>query len=186
MANHNQPGHIVSRRHILSGLPLLCESLALPLGAIADDEVSHSAESIHQEVVFHAPRRRIYDVLLDAKQFDQVSRLGEAMQAGTPPGAKPTQISSEVGGDFTLFGGYIFGRHLELVPSERIIQAWRVASWPAGIYSIARFAFSEQSLSASKLSFDHSGFPSGLGEHLAHGWRANYWQPLTKFLSQPQ
>jgi hypothetical protein len=33
-------------------------------------------------------------------------------------GDKPTEISREVGGAFTLFGGYIIGRHVELVPNE--------------------------------------------------------------------
>jgi activator of HSP90 ATPase len=36
----------------------------------------------------------------------------------------PTQISREVGGAFSLFGGIIVGRHIELVPNERIVQAW--------------------------------------------------------------
>ena len=31
--------------------------------------------------------------------------------------------------------------------------------------------------------FSPCGFPKGQGEHLAEGWKANYWQPLEQFLS---
>jgi hypothetical protein len=34
-----------------------------------------------------------------------------------------------------------------------------------------------------KIVFDHTGFPQGLGEHLASGWKAHYWAPLEKLLA---
>jgi len=35
----------------------------------------------------------------------------------------------------------------------------------------------------TKIIFDHPGFPQDKGEHLADGWKANYWEPLEKYLS---
>jgi len=67
------------------------------------------------------------------------------------------------------------------VTNERIVQAWRAGSWDPGIYSIARFELVEQG-SGTKIVFDHTGFPKGDGEHLAGGWKMNYWEPLEKFL----
>ena len=61
---------------------------------------------------------------------------------------------------FALFGGYIVGRQIELVPTELIVQAWRVR-------------------------IDHTGFPNGQAEHLASGWHEHYSDPLAKFLSSP-
>lgn len=61
-------------------------------------------------------------------------------------------------GAFSLFGDYITGRRVELVTNQRIVQAWRAGSWAPGIYSIARFELAEQD-SATKLVFDHTGFP---------------------------
>ena len=148
----------------------------------ADDGISHTAESIHQEPLFKASRKRVYDALIETKQFDKVIQLGAAMQAGMSLGSKPTEISREVGGAFTLFGGHIVGRHIELVPNERIVQAWRVVDWKPGVYSIAKFELTEQG-SGTKLIFDHTGFPEGLGEHLAAGWKGNYWEPLGKYLA---
>ena len=97
-------------------------------------------------------------------------------------GNKPTEISREVDGAFTLFGGHIMGRHLELVPNERIVQAWRVVDWTPGVYSIVKFELTAQG-SGTKLIFDHTGFPEGKGQHLAEGWKGHYWDPLEKYLA---
>ena len=84
------------------------------------DDVSRTAESIHQEPVFKASRKVLYEALTQAAQFDKVTKLSAAMQTGTPPGMAPTEISREVGGSFLLFGGHILGRQVELVPNERL------------------------------------------------------------------
>jgi len=86
------------------------------------------------------------------------------------------------GGAFTIFAGHIVGRHVELVPNERIVQAWRVVNWDPGLFSIARFELVEQG-SGTKLVFDHAGFPKGQAKHLDAGWKGNYWEPLVKFLA---
>jgi activator of HSP90 ATPase len=166
-------------------------SVAMAFGGLAigstkakagtEEEVSHTAESIHQEPFFKATRKRVYEALTDAKQFDKVIQLSAAMKTMSL-GNKPTEISREAGGAFALFGGYVTGRHIELLPDERIVQAWRAGSWEPGIYSIAAFELTERD-SGTKIIFDHKGFPKGLGEHLAEGWRINYWEPLEKFLA---
>src|SRR5215469_5870008 len=142
--------------------------------------LSHTAEAIHQESVFRTSRKRVYDALTDAQQFEKVVRLSAAMQS-MAIGSKPAQISREAGGAFSLFGGYISGRQIELVPAELIVQAWRTQTWKPGEYSIARFELVEQG-AGTKIIFDHQGFPNGTGSHLAAGWKANYWEPLQKYL----
>jgi uncharacterized protein YndB with AHSA1/START domain len=150
--------------------------------AATEEEISHTAETIHHETVFKASRKRVYEALTDAKQFDKVVQLSAAMKSGMAPGAKPAEIGREAGGAFALFGAYVTGRQIELVPNERIVQAWRAGSWDPGSYSIAKFVLVEQG-SETKLVFDHTGFPKGQAEHLAEGWKGNYWEPLEKFLA---
>jgi uncharacterized protein YndB with AHSA1/START domain len=147
------------------------------------DDISSACEVIHQEVVFKVSRQRVYEALTDAKQFNKVVMLSAAMQSGMAPAGKPVEVSPEAGGAFSVFGGYITGRHIELVPNQRIVQAWRAASWGPGQYSIARFELGEQG-SGTKLVFDHTGFPLGQAQHLAEGWRVNYWEPLEKYFAQ--
>ena|ERR1700686_2052707 len=135
--------------------------------------ISHTSESIHQEVVLKGSRKRVYEALTDEKKFSQVT---DFIMKGAS-----TEIGREVGGAFSIFGGMITGRHVELVPEERIVQAWREKDWLAGVYSMVRFQFDDQS-SATKLIFDHTGFPQGAAVHLAPGWWSHYWEPLQKYL----
>ncbi|MGH9773738.1 MAG: SRPBCC domain-containing protein [Candidatus Acidiferrales bacterium] len=147
------------------------------------EEVSHTAEAIHQEVLLKASPKRVYEALTDASHFDKVVQLSAAMKSGMIKGGPPTELSPEVGSAFTLFGGFIVGIQVELVPNQRIVEAWRAApDWNPGVYSIARFELTEQD-SGTKLVLDHTGFPEGDGQTLAQGWKENYWEPLAKSLA---
>jgi activator of HSP90 ATPase len=159
---------------MLPVLGLEKNALALPDAKSDREGISHTSESIHQEVVFSATHKRVYDAIFEEKQFRQVTNF-------IIPGAS-TQISTEVGGSFAMFGGIILGRHIELVPYERIVQAWREKDWEAGAYSIVKFQLNEQS-GQTKLVLDHTGFPQGAAEHLAPGWWSHYWEPLKKYLA---
>jgi uncharacterized protein YndB with AHSA1/START domain len=173
-----------TRRQAIVGVAIAFGGLALDsteAWAGAEEEISRTAESIHQEAVFKASRKRVYEALTDAKQFDKVIQLSGVMQSMHLPD-KPAEISREVGGAFTLFGGYITGRHVELVPNQRIVQAWRTGGWDPGVYSIVKFELFEQG-SGTKIAFDQAGFPKGAAEDLAAGWKAHYWEPLEKLLA---
>ncbi|MBM7655225.1 SRPBCC family protein [Neobacillus cucumis] len=126
--------------------------------------------TIHHEIIFKASQKQVYDALMDANQFSTVT------------GGAPTEIKAEAGGAFSLFGGMITGRNIELIPNERIVQAWRAGNWAEGVYSIAKFELKKQG-EETLVIFDHVGFPEGQGEHLAEGWKDNYWVPIEKYLS---
>lgn len=147
----------------LAGFPFASNADSPELG------ISRNAEAIHQEVLIKADRKRVYEVLTDAEKFKKLS------------GGMATEISPEPGGKFSLFGGVITGRHIELVPGERIVQAWR-SGWAPGDYSIARFVLKDQG-SDTRIIFDHTGFPKGAAEHLATGWKEHYWDGLTQYFA---
>jgi activator of HSP90 ATPase len=182
---------LISRRSLtltLAALPLGLLSAAQSPGApkvksSAADGLSYSAEAIEQEVMFDASPQRLYQALTTTKDFDLITRLSDGAALLNAVGAKPTSISSEVGGAFTLFGGYITGRHLEMLPNERLVQAWRAESFKAGGFSIATFHLTAEG-GKTKLNFEHRGFPDGNGTSLAPGWRVHYWEPLAKYLAQ--
>ena len=126
--------------------------------------------SIHQEVTFKASPQRVYSALTDSAQF----------QAFT--GGAPAQIADAAGGAFSCFGGMIVGRNIELVPNQRIVQAWRAGNWGDGVYSIVRFVFTGNG-SETRLAFDQTGFPEEHREHLDAGWHKMYWEPLRRYLA---
>jgi len=166
------------RRQLIAGSTVALGGLALAsmafAGAAPQQTMAEKPESgdksiaLHQEVDFKANPQRIYEVLLDGKQFSAFS-------------GAPATINREAGGAFSLFGGHIIGRNLELAPNRRIVQAWRVVTWDEGIYSIARFELKAQG-PGTHLIFDHTGFPEGKKEHLEEGWKENYWGKLQKYL----
>ncbi len=177
--------HSPTRRQTVAGVAMALGGLAIASTAAwaqGGNEISHSAESIHQEVEFKASRKRVYAALTDARQFERVVQLSDAARTMIKPGAPATQISTEIGGAFSTFGGLIVGRQLELVPDERIVQAWRPAYWEPGIFSMVRFELKDAA-AGTKLVLDHRGFPDGDAKSLLDGWGKNYWVPLAKFLA---
>ena len=159
--------HVLLMSMVLSVAPLLSIGSESTNGTSASSTDDHSSSiSIHQEIEFTVIPQRLYEALLDSKQFSGFS-------------GRKAQIQRESGGEFSLFDGHIVGRNIELVPNQRIVQVWRVVTWPEGVYSIVRFEF-ETRKAGTRLIFDHVGFPSGLHDHLAEGWESNYWALLKK------
>jgi uncharacterized protein YndB with AHSA1/START domain len=146
-----------------------------------EEGISRSAEAIHQEPSFSASAHAVYEALTDEKQFERFMALSEAVQSKAIA-PQPVRIDARAGGAFSVFGGYISGRFLELVPDQLIVQAWRTGSWGRGIYSIARFELLSADHGQSKIRFDHTGFPKGQAAHLASGWQVNYWEPMGKLI----
>jgi activator of HSP90 ATPase len=132
--------------------------------------------AIHQEVSFAATPEQIYALLTDGEQFAAATE-------------KPAEIETGDGGKFSIFGGYIEGRHIELVPGQRVVQAWRGVDWAPGAYSIVRFSLTPVD-NGTKLVLDHDAYPEGKSpmfprwhEHLSSNWPVFYFEPFAKYLA---
>lgn len=126
--------------------------------------------SLHQEVDLPVSPERIYHLLLDSKEFAELSGM-------------PAEIDGAAGGAFAMFGKVIYGRNVELIPAQRVIQAWGDTGWGSGVYSIARFELKKQG-SGTRVVLDHTGFPEGSYDHLYVGWKGHYWEPMRKYFAQ--
>jgi activator of HSP90 ATPase len=127
--------------------------------------------SLHQEVDFKASPQRIYHALLSSKDFAAFT-------------GAPAEIDPKAGGAFSLFGGMVVGRIVELVPDRRIVQAWRVvADFPDGVYTIVKFELKPRD-SQTSVVLDQAGFAEGDFDHLSAGWHSHYWEPLKIFLAK--
>lgn len=124
---------------------------------------------IHHEVDLHASTERVFAALTSAEQFSAFTD-------------ETAEIDAIVGGQFRCFSGMITGVNVELVPNERIVQAWRVENWDPGVYSLVRFELQEIGESQTRIIFDHAGYPEEHHNHLEPGWHNKYWQPLRKYL----
>jgi activator of HSP90 ATPase len=125
---------------------------------------------VHQEVDFASPPARVYAALLDDKQF------------GALTGA-PAMIAPKEGGAFSLFGGAIVGRNVELAPGKRVVQAWRDTAWKPGTYSMVKFELTPRG-GGTHLMLDQTGYPDREYHPLSIGWPAHYWTPMKKFFHE--
>jgi activator of HSP90 ATPase len=125
--------------------------------------------SLHQEIELDAAPDRIFNVLMDSKLFAAFTGM-------------PATIDPSAGGRFTTFGGLVEGRNVELIPRQRVVQAWRPTSWDPGVYSIVHFELKTAG-PGTTLVLDHTGFPEGDFDHLDPGWHLRYWDPLKKYLA---
>lgn len=167
-----------TRRQMIAGAAMAIGSLAAGTRLFGQAQQSmketpttaanEKRTSIHLEADFKVSPARIYEALLDAKQFAAFSGF-------------PAEIDRNAGGAFSMFGGLIVGRNVELVANERIVQAWRPTHWDAGVYSIVKFELKAKD-SGATLILDHTGFPAGEYDHLLSGWNEHYIDRLTKYL----
>jgi activator of HSP90 ATPase len=176
----SDPPGAPARRKIIAGMVLAFGGLAVGSSAAGGKPQQHMTEAqstgaealltyLHQEVEIQAAPRRIYEALLDSKQFATFTGM-------------PAEIDPKVGGALSMFKGLILGRNIELIANQRIVQAWRPGDWEPGVYSLVRFALTPQG-SATRLVLDHTGFPEGSFRHLNSGWYERYWEPLKAFLT---
>lgn len=128
------------------------------------------AEQLSQTVEFEAGVDRVFRAIAESDRHTAFT-------------GAPADLASEPGGPFTTHGGAIEGVMLEIVPNERIVQAWRPADWPAGVFSLVRYDFGGDGDRAT-ITLTHAAIPEGGSEHLADGWNQRYWGPLEAYLKE--
>ena len=167
----------LTRRQLVTGVaiavggiathsPLLAQQSQQPGMETPGTTPTSTRTSLHDEITLKTSPQRIYELLLSSKQFATLT-------------GRPAEIDPRAGGAFSTFGKLIEGRNVELVPNQRIVQAWRPAAWEPGLYSIVRFELKPHN-SETTIVLDHTGFPEGDFAHLEWGWNSHYWQPLRK------
>ena len=127
-------------------------------------------KNIRQSVTIKATPHEVYEALMDSRKHSRFT------------GAKAS-ISRKVGGKFSVYGKYIQGINLELVPAKRIVQAWRGSDWPRGQYSIATFSL-RRIKGGTRLVFTQMGVPDREYKGISQGWRDYYWKPMKERLEK--
>jgi len=160
---------VTRRGAVLSGLACLGAGFtALPAIAAPGKAGTASLTALREEADFAASPHRVYEALLDEKQFSRFT-------------GAPAKINRSEGGALSLFGGAIVARNVELVADKRIVQAWRDPAWAPGIHSIVHFELTSMG-AGTHLVLDHTGFPAGQYSELDSGWHEHYLEPMKKFL----
>jgi activator of HSP90 ATPase len=106
---------------------------------------------------------------------------GSGQREFTPWRALLTGRSSRTGGSF-CYDGHVVGRQIELVPGERLVQAWRFPVWEPGRYSIVRFSLVAEN-GGTRLILDQHGEPDDWHDHVDANWPTFYLTPLAEHFS---
>ena len=125
---------------------------------------------IRQTVTFQASPHDVYEALMDSRKHARFTR-------------EPAKMSRKVGGEISAYGGYISGINLELVPDQKIVQAWHASEWPAGHMSRVTFKLTPVP-GGTRLNFTHRGVPDKFVDNIRQGWIDSYWVPMKAMLNK--
>ena len=126
---------------------------------------------IKQKVIIPASPKEVYDAYTDPKKH---SAFTESKATGKPV----------VGGKFTAWDGYIFGKYLELDDGKRVVQEWTSTDFPQG-YGPSRLELCFNKVpKGTELLMVHSNVPEEIADEAADGWVEWYWDPLKKYFSE--
>ncbi|CAB4383310.1 unnamed protein product [Rhizophagus irregularis] len=134
------------------------------------DTVKSSAQkiinttNISEVVELQTSADQIYETLLDPGRVAAWTR------------SRP-DIFRHVGSVFSLFDGNVTGTMVELVQNEKIVQTWRLKTWPEGHFSTVTIKF-EQASDFTRVHINQEGVPIGEVDAVRNNWQSYYWNPI--------
>lgn len=122
-------------------------------------------KTIKQKVRLKAAPETIYGLLADSRRRTALT-------------GRKASISPKVGGAFSTDDGRVTGVNVDLVPSKRLVQAWRRDDFPEGAFSMAAITLSPTAGGGTELVLTHRGVPKHLIPETEEYWRRSYWERL--------
>jgi uncharacterized protein YndB with AHSA1/START domain len=127
--------------------------------------------TIKQTVTIPASPQEVYEAYVDPEKH---SEFTDSKATGKP----------KVGGKFTSWDGYIYGKFLELEPGKRVVQQWETTDWAEG-YGPSKLELTfKPTAEGTELTMVHSNVPKEQETELAGGWEEFYWKPLKEYFEQ--
>lgn len=121
--------------------------------------------------VIPAPPAEIYKAWLSTK--------GHTAMTGSS-----AKVTGKVGGRFSAWDGYIFGRTLELEPNQRIVQAWRTSEFPDMAPDSRVEVYLEKAKGGTKVTLTHTDIPPGQVDSYKQGWKDFYFRPMKEYFKK--
>lgn len=126
-------------------------------------------KAIKQIYHIKAPISRVWKALTDPKEIDRW-------------GGGPAKMNSIVGAEFSLWGGSVFGKNIEVIPEKKLVQEWYSENkWDKP--SIAKFTL-EKEKTGAKVELIHTDMPIEEYNNLDEGWKIYYLGPMKEFLEK--
>lgn len=95
-------------------------------------------------------------------------------------GGSPAIINNEIDKPFTAHNAYLWGKNLELVPNQKIVQTWRTTGFKSTDEDSQIKVTFEGQKGETLLTLTHSNIPSQ-EEHVEQGWVTHYFEPMQAY-----
>jgi uncharacterized protein YndB with AHSA1/START domain len=127
--------------------------------------------SLYMTTFFPVSPQRVYSAWLDSSEHQGFT-------------GSPAKIDPTVGGAFTAWDGYIWGKSVELVPGEKILQTWRTDDFPQNSPdSILEISLAEKD-GGTQLTLIHTQIPEGQADQYEEGWIDYYFTSMKEYFSK--
>lgn len=90
-------------------------------------------------------------------------------------------MDNKVGTEFSLWGGDIVGKNVEVVPPQKLVQDWQEKSWSTP--SKVTFTLHEED-GVTTVNLLHENVPEKSYQSIDQGWRQYYLGPMKKLLEK--
>ena len=138
------------------------------MGRNRSEHMTARTRTIRHKVNIPATPEQVYDAFMDPKEHAEFT--GDEAKG-----------SSEVGGEFSAWGGYITAKNLELERGRKIVQEWSTSEWPEG-YPASRLEIVLKSVpEGTELTMVQTKVPAEQADEYDQGWYDSYWNPLVKY-----
>lgn len=128
--------------------------------------------TIKQTVLIpNATPKQVYDAYTDPKKHTEFT--------DSPATGEPV-----VGGKYTAWDEYIFGKYLDLVDGQKVVQEWTTTDWEEG-YGASKLELTFKAVSkGTEICLVQSDVPKSLANDIKMGWTDFYWEPLKEYFSK--
>ena len=123
---------------------------------------------IRQKYTINAPIEKVWEAIVTPEIINKW-------------GAGPAKMDGKPGSEFTLWGGDIWGKNLEVVKGKKLIQEWFGGNWDKP--SKLTIILSEDS-SSTLVDLIHEGVPKDEEADFADGWKTYYFGEIKKLLEK--
>jgi activator of HSP90 ATPase len=123
---------------------------------------------IKQTYKIKAPIAKVWSALVNPKEI-----------AGW--GGGPAKMTDKKGAKFSLWGGDIWGKNIEIVPNKKLVQEWYGGQW-AKPSNLTILLAEKKGVTTVKLT--QKGVPSNEVKDITEGWKEYYFGPMKEYLEK--
>jgi activator of HSP90 ATPase len=136
--------------------------------------ILNETTTLEQKILIpKATPKQVYDAYVNPKEHEKFT--------GSKATGKPV-----VGGEFTAWDGYIFGKFLELNDGKRVVQEWKTTDWAEG-YGASKLELTFAAVpKGTEITLVQQYVPKAQVDEFAEGWEEFYWKPLKEYFKKPR